>query len=145
MAPQPGRPGEAVGAVADEREVVRDRGRGDAEALLDGGGVASLALAAVELDDLAADALRQVLVRRRDHDAAHRGVLGGPHGGGRERVVSLEVDHRPDAHAERLQPVLKRRELPGEGRVDALAGLVAPARDRCGTTRPRGPSRRRGG
>src|SRR5439155_17063046 len=55
---------EAVGAVADEREPVRDRFRCDAKLLLDPWLVPNLSRAPIELDDpVVAHALRQTLVR----------------------------------------------------------------------------------
>ena len=42
-----------------------------------------------------------------------------------QRVVGLELHHRPDDHAQRRDGVLGERELGQQLRVDALAGLVA--------------------
>jgi hypothetical protein len=47
-------------------------------------------------------------------------------------VVGLERDHRPDDDAEGAQRVLGERELRPEVGRDALAGLVAGGRGRCG-------------
>ena len=52
-------------------------------------------------------------------------VSGGDARGGRERVVGLELDHRPDRDAHRRERVLERMELRAQRRVDAVAGLVA--------------------
>ena len=40
-----------------------------------------------------------------------RGIGGEPHGGGRDRVVGLELDHRPEDDPERLDGGLGDREL----------------------------------
>ena len=42
-----------------------------------------------------------------------------------ERVVGLELDHRPDGNAHRRERVLEWMKLGGEGRLDAGRGLVA--------------------
>ena len=42
-----------------------------------------------------------------------------------ERVVGLELDHRPDDHAHRRERLLERLELRPQRRLDAVAGLVA--------------------
>ena len=42
-----------------------------------------------------------------------------------ERVVGLELDHRPDGDAHRRERLLERMELRAQRRVDAVAGLVA--------------------
>ncbi len=55
---------------------------------------------AVNLDDpLAANALRQVLVRCPDADRSHRLTVGGNLRCRREPVVSLELDHGPHRYA----------------------------------------------
>ena len=51
----------------------------------------------------------------RDGDARGRG----------ERVVGLQLDHRPDEHAHGRQALLERLELRAQRAVDAGAGLVA--------------------
>ena len=115
----------AVGAVADEREPVRNRPGIDAELGAHRRLVATLAGAAIELDDpIAAHALRQVLVRRA-HDHLLDPRVGRGHLGRRaQRVVGLELDHGPDDHPEGAERVLQRLELGVEHRVDALARLV---------------------
>ncbi len=116
----------AVGAVADQRQVVGDRRRRHAELRDDTGLVAQDPAQAVELDDASPlDALRQVLVGRADEHALDPRILGGPGRGGAKRVVGLDLDHRPDAHAERGQHLFEQRELRPQRRLDALAGLVA--------------------
>src|SRR5437588_13104357 len=60
----------AVGRVADQRQIVRDRRRGDAEFLDYSSLVIRDACAPIQLDDAgAADALREVFVRRTDYYA----------------------------------------------------------------------------
>ena len=51
-------------------------------------------------------------------------VVAGDPGRGREAVVGLLVDHRPDRHAEGAQAVLQERELGQELRRHPLARLV---------------------
>ncbi len=117
---------ESVRAVADEGEVVRDRRRRHAELGDDAVLVDQPRLAPVELDDPGAPhALAEVLVRRADDDLLDRWVVGRYRGRAGQRVVGLDVDHRPDRHAHRDQRLLERPRLGPEIRVDALAGLVA--------------------
>ena len=54
-----------------------------------------------------------------------RVVLGRDARGRSERVVGLELDHRPDRDAHRRERLLERLELRAQCGVDALAGLVA--------------------
>ena len=54
-----------------------------------------------------------------------RAIRGGDPRGGRERVVRLELDHRPHDDAHRGQRLFERMELREQRRLDALAGLVA--------------------
>src|SRR2546429_2894762 len=113
-------------SIAHQREVVGDRGRTDAEARHDTALVAQLALAAVGLDDAVPDhALAQILVGRADDDLLDLSRLCGPNGGRRERVVGLELLHRPDHHAHVAQRVLERMELREQVRLDAFAGFIA--------------------
>src|SRR5262245_40013078 len=81
--------GEAVSAVTDEGEVVGDGFRADTELLPHTFRVENLVLAAIPLDDLAADALAEVLVRRADQDLLDALVLGRDRGGGTQRVISF--------------------------------------------------------
>ncbi len=69
----------SVGAVADQRQVVRDRRRRHAELRDDAGFVANRARAPIHLHDArAADALREILVRRADDDARRRADRARP-------------------------------------------------------------------
>ena len=89
--------GDAVGGVADEREQVGDRFGRDAVLLDDGGLVEHDVLEAIPRHDARADhALAQVLVDRDDANLLDARVLREVRGGGRDRVVGLELDHRPD-------------------------------------------------
>ena len=83
-------------------------------------------MAPVQLNHaVAAHALRQVLVRRAHDDLLHARI-GGRHRRRRgQRIVRLELHHRPHRHAERGERLLERLELGVERRVHALAGLVA--------------------
>ena len=64
----------------------------------------------VEADDArAAHALGQVLVGRADHDLLDAGVVARQRAAaGGQRVVGLELDHRPDDDAERARPPARR-------------------------------------
>ena len=131
-----GQAGEAVGGVADQREVVGDRRRRHAELLDHAGFVAHLPRAAVELHDAVAEhALRQVLVRRADQHARDARI-----GGGRRPP-------RPPAHRRPRTPPSGTRPRPSPT-APARAGGTAPAAPgrcrrrscsrataRCGTTR----------
>ena len=44
---------------------------------------------------------------------------------GGQRIVGLELDHRPDHETRRLQRLFEQRELRQERRIDSGAGLVA--------------------
>ena len=122
----PAMPGIAVGGVADEREVVGDQRRVDAELLAHAGGVADRLGAAIHLHDaIAAHALREVLVRRPDADLLHALVGVGERGRGGECVVGFELDHRPHGHAHRGERFLERMKLRPQRGLDAVAGLVA--------------------
>ncbi len=120
-----GEPREPVRTVADEGEVIGDGRGADAELCHDTGLVDQEVLAAIELDDAGArDALPEVLVGRADDHLLDAGVV--PRHGRRtgQRVVRLELDHRPDHHAERGERLLERPRLGPQVGVDALAGLV---------------------
>ena len=94
-----------------------------------------MSLPPVELHDLAADTLPEVLVGRADHHLLDAFVGARDDRRARERVVGLEVDHRPHGHAEGAERVLQHRELGLQERIDAVAGLVRRATGRCGRTR----------
>ena len=69
--------------------------------------------------------MREVLVRRPDADLLDRAIGGGEARGRRERIVRLELDHRPDHDAHRAQRLLERMELRKQRGLDAGRGLVA--------------------
>ena len=107
--PQPRKPGIAVGGVADEGQVVGNRRRRHAELGHDPRLVARRVAAAVQLHDARApDRLRQVLVGRADHDALDARVARGERGARRQRIIGLELHHRPDDDAERAKRVFER-------------------------------------
>src|SRR5882762_11919456 len=88
--------GETVRGVADQGEVVGNRCGADAKARDDALFVAQLALATVELHDpLALHALAQVLVWGADDYLLHGLRVRGHARSGRERIVGLELLHRP--------------------------------------------------
>jgi hypothetical protein len=116
----------AVRVVAHEREPVRNRRGRDAESLAHRRLAADLARAPVQLDHpVTPHALRQILVRRAHQHLADARVGRGHGRCGGQRVVGLELNHRPDDHAERAQRVLQRVELGAESGIHALTGLVA--------------------
>ena len=126
LLPEAGDAGDAVGAVADEGEPVRDRPGRDAEARHDTRLVAVAGAPAVAADDLLADhALREVLVGRADHHLLDAGSVAKARGPGREGIVRLELDHRPHDDAECGHGALGRVELRQQVSFDAVAGLVA--------------------
>ena len=97
----------------------------DAELLAHAGRVADGVAAAVHLHDaVAAHALREVLVGRPDADLLDAVVLAGDARGRGERVVGLELDHRPDGDSHGRERLLERLELREQRRVDARARLV---------------------
>ena len=87
----------------------------------------------------------EVLVGRADDHLLDAVVGGRDRGRGAERVVGLELDHRPHRDAQRRQRVLEQRELRLRSGSMPGAVLVRRPTGRCGTTRSRGRSRRRGG
>src|SRR4051794_17736357 len=119
-----GQSGDAVRVVADEREQVGDAGWSDATTLAQCLLVDDGLRAPVDLHDVSSrDALPEVLVRGEDPDLLDfRGV---PRGASRERVVGLEVAHRPDRHPERAHRLLGRIELRKKLRWNPFFRLVA--------------------
>ena len=123
--PQPARPGEAVGGVAHQPEVVGDRLRSDPELRADPVGIDDLALATVVLHHPPADdALAEVLVGGDDQHLLDPLVGIGERGRGRQRVVGLVFDHRPDDEAGGGEGPLHHRDLFEDLRVHPGAGLV---------------------
>jgi len=76
-------------------------------------------------DARAGDALAHVLVDGRDPDLRDGRIVAQPVRGGRDRVVGLELDHRPHHEAERRGGALGELELRDQRLGQALAGLVA--------------------
>ena len=118
--------GDAVGRVAHQRQVVRDRLRADAELVAHAGLVQGDVPPAVEADDpVAGHELRHVLVRRADDDLVDVRLSAPARGGGGDGVVGLELDHRPHDDAQGGGRPLRRAELRLQLPGDALARLVA--------------------
>lgn len=117
---------EAVGRVPDEREPVGNRCGADAPARAHRLLVDHESAAAIELHDaFPGHALREVLVRGANEHATHPRIAPRERRGGRERVVRLVLDHRPDREAEGSEGVFERTELGVEHGVHALARLVS--------------------
>ena len=109
--------------VQDNRESARDRRRTSSRTPL---ASRDRLAGTVDLHDaIVDDALREILVRRPDADLLDARIVGGDSRGGRERVVGLELDHRPRDDAHRDERILERMELPQQRRLDPLARLVA--------------------
>ena len=108
----PGNAGISVCRVADEGQKIGNQVGRHAELLANPFRVADLVASAVHLHDaVVADALRQVLVGCPDADFLDALVCGGDPRGGRERVVGLELDHRPNDDAHRGERFFQRMEL----------------------------------
>ena len=126
FAPHPGKPRKSVRGIADQAEVVRNRGGSDAELLDDRTLVEDLALATVELHDpLASDTLPEVLVGCDDQHLIDPFIGVGNCGGGSQCVVGLVRHHRPDGEAGGHERFFHHRNLPQDRRVHLRAVLVA--------------------
>ena len=144
LAPQPGRPGIAVRRVADEGEVVGDRGGRHAPLLADAGVVVGeVAPPVPQHDPVVDDELGHVLVRGTDEDALHRWVRR--RSGRRRRRSRRRPRTRPSARA-RCRAPRPRPRRSGTARAARAAcrpTTCSPGRGRCGTTRSPGPWRTR--
>jgi hypothetical protein len=90
-----------VGRISNQGKEVGDELRLDPEGAPHRRGVPNLLGAAIDLHHtLPAYALREVLIRRPDTYLLDPGIVGGDVGRGGERVVRLQLDHRPyrDTH-----------------------------------------------
>ena len=111
--------------VADQRQEVGDQRRDHAELPAHALRVADLLAPAIHLHHpVARDALGQVLVVGPDADLLDARVLRGDPRGGGQRVVGLELDHRPHRDAHRGERLFQGMELRPERAIDAFAGLV---------------------
>ena len=121
-----GEAGVAVGAVADDGEVVGDGCGRDAEFGDDAGFVAHDVLAAIELDDAGADdTLAEIFVGRADEDLGDACVLRCFGGSCGEGVIGFEFDHGPDFDAHGFESFFKDGKLGEQLRRHAFAGFVA--------------------
>lgn len=116
--------GKPVGGVTDERQVVRYGFRGYAELLDDSVWVEDHALAAIELDDLAADHLAQVLVGSADENSFDAIIGSGHDRTGTHGVISLEGHHGPDDNSHRSDGLLEQIELRSDQGVHIRTVLV---------------------
>jgi hypothetical protein len=94
--------GIAVGRIADERQVVGDQGWPYAELRTHAVFVDDLPRSAVDLHDpVTVDALGEVLVGRPDADLADGVVSCGKMRRGGQRIVGLQLGHRPNGDPRR--------------------------------------------
>ena len=70
--------------------------------------------------------MREVLVDRPDADFFHFRIVVNDPRGRRQRVVSLQLDHRPDDDSHCDERFFQRMELGPQRRLDAFARLVVP-------------------
>jgi hypothetical protein len=118
--------GIAVGRVSDQREKIGDQRGLHSEFLAHAGRIENLLSPAIDLHDAVfANALREVFVRRPDAHLLHTRILRSDARRGCERIVGLQLDHRPDRDAHRGERLLERMELREEGGLDPIAGFVA--------------------
>src|SRR6185436_10399311 len=95
-----GNPGKAVSRITHEREIIGDKPRLDAKLRAHSFRIANHIASTIDLHDaIVDDALRQIFVRRPDANFLDTFVLRREISRGRERVVSLELDHRPNNDA----------------------------------------------
>src|SRR6266404_8004603 len=117
--------GVAVGCIAHEREQIRNEWRIDAELFADPSRIANRFAPAVDLHHARiSHALRQILVGRPDGDFLDLLVLRSDMRSRSERIISFELDHRPDDNAHLRECLLERMELREKRGLDAGAGLV---------------------
>ena len=125
FAPQPARPGYPSAAVADERQVVGNRDRFDAKLRDHACLVANDVLATIELDDSGPSyALREVFVGCANEHPIDRRVFLGGEGGGRQGIIGLELNHRPNDDPKSGECLFEKRKLGPEIRLDAFPGFV---------------------
>jgi hypothetical protein len=116
--------GDAIGGIADEGQVVRNRFGGDSELLPHSLGVYERCLPSIVAHDLrVAIELRHVLVRAQDDDPIDLGCVF--RGGCGQTVISFLLDHGPHSNTEGLHRSFRNRELGVEFRWRSLTGLVS--------------------
>ncbi len=140
FAPQPGRPGEAVGGVAHEREVVGDRARSHAE-------LARTPASSITGCRGAGRAAPRAGPPRTGRGPC-RGCRSGPARPAGRRRATAAADARPSSASSSTigqtvtpsatQGVLEQRELREQLGRRCPRSSCSPARGRCGTTRSRG-------
>ncbi len=101
--------GDVVDGVADERQIVRDLLRCNAELLLDAGAVEPRVVHRVDERDVTVDELREILVARRD-DRRRAGRRCGP-GQCADDVVGLDAFDAQQRNAHRFDRFEQRRHL----------------------------------
>jgi hypothetical protein len=118
-----GQPGDAVGGIAGQRQVVGHAARAEAAQRAERRLVGELVLAAIDLHHAVADdALPEILVGR--HDAHLLDLAGEAPRAVREPVVGFVLVHRPDRDPDRGDPFLDRVELRTQLGRHALVALV---------------------
>ena len=116
---------DSVGGVSDQRQVVGHRHGFDTELGAYPGFVEHEVAPAIDDDDpLPLHALRQVLVRRAEPHGFDVRVGAVARRRGRQRIVGLELDHRPHHEAQRLADLLGGVELRIELGFETLPRLV---------------------
>ena len=116
----------AIGGIADQSEIVRNRCWWYAELCDHAGFIDGRSGAPIQLHDTCtADALGQILVRRADDHTFDLLVASGRHCSCCQCIVGFKLHHRPDHDAHGGERLFKQRELRPEVRFDARAGLVA--------------------
>ena len=131
------KPGESVGGVADDAEIVGDRLGRHAELLNHASTVISDLTASIELNNpaIGGDALSEVLVRGTDDDLLHT-VVGNCHRGScGHGIVGLVSDLRPNLESGEVKELFHLRELGENIGVNigpvlvSVVQLVAPRLD----------------
>src|SRR5581483_1173524 len=116
----------AVGGIPDQREVIRDQCRIDAELRPYAGSITNQLAPSVHLDDaIPANALRQILIRGPNTNLLGTIVLRGNRRSRRKRIVGLELDHGPHRNPHGCQRIFERFELRAQYRLDPRSGFVS--------------------
>ena len=117
--------GVTVGNIAYECEQVWNERGIDAKLFANGGRTANRFSPAVDLHDTrTAHALGQIFIGCPDGDLLNLPLFRCKMRGGSERIISFELDHRPDHNAHCRERFFERMELREQRPLDPCAGLV---------------------